>query len=68
MVKINWENDSAFDAEAFQEAGLRITLDGPPDPASISNETVIVTVETAVHRGGQANPLRQPVCYGQAVI
>ena len=57
VVKTNWENDSPLDPETFQEAGLRITLDGPPDPASISNETVIVTIEMPYISGGQANPL-----------
>ena len=62
VVKTNWENDSPFDAKILQDAGLRITLDGPPDPASISNETVIVTIELPYTSGDQANPLfRQPV-------
>ena len=62
VVKTNWENDSLFDAATFQEAGLRITLDGAPDPASISNETVIVTIELPYTSGDQANPLfRQQV-------
>ena len=37
--------------------GLRITLDGPPDPAAVSNETVIITMEIPYVSGGQANPL-----------
>ena len=62
VVKINWANDSAFDAKTFQDVGLRITLDGPPDPASISNESVIVTIELPYTSGNQTNPLfRQPV-------
>ena len=62
VVKINWENDSPLDSKVFQEAGLRITLDGPPDPASISNETVVVTIELPYTSGDQTNPLfRQPV-------
>ena len=62
VVKINWENDSPLDSKVLQEAGLRITLDGPPDPASISNETVVVTIELPYTSGDQTNPLfRQPV-------
>ena len=62
VVKTNWENDSLFDAKTFQDVGLRITLDGPPDPTSIGNETVIVTIELPYTSGDQANPLfRQPV-------
>ena len=62
VIKTNWENDSAFDARTFQDVGLRITLDGPPDPASISNESVIVTIELPYTSGDQTNPLfRQPV-------
>ena len=56
VVKINWENDSPLDSKVFQEAGLRITLDGPPDPASISNETVIVTIELPYVSGDHGEP------------
>ena len=62
IVKVNWENDSPLDSKVFQEAGLRITLDGPPDPASISNETVVVMIDLPYTSGDQTNPLfRQPV-------
>ena len=62
VIKTNWKNDSLFDAATFQEAGLRITLNGPPAPTSISNETVIVTIELPYTSGDQANPLfRQQV-------
>lgn len=62
VVKTNWENDSQFDPAIFQQAGLRITLNGPPDPASVGNETVIVTLEIPYVSGGVANPgIRQAV-------
>ena len=57
VLKINWENDDLIPADLLTREGLRITLDGPPDPAAVSNETVIVTMEIPYVSGGQANPL-----------
>ena len=57
VVKTNWANDAVVPADLLTRDGLRITLDGPPDPAAVSNETVIVTMEIPYVSGGTANPL-----------
>ncbi len=70
VVKTNWENDSPLDLETLAEAGLRITLDGPPDPASVSNATVIVTIEIPYVSDGTANPTARQAAipYGQVGV
>ena len=69
IVKTNWDNDGVFPADAFTKDGLRITLDAAPDPASISNETVIVTLEMPYSAGDQTavspNIRQQLVLVGQ---
>jgi len=45
VIDINWQNDGAYLGNGFTDDGLRIRLDGPPDPASLSNDSVRVEVE-----------------------
>ena len=45
VVEINWENDGRYLGNNLATDGLRIRLDGPPDPASLSNDSVRVEVE-----------------------
>src|SRR5262249_61424793 len=45
VIDINWQNDGAYLGNGFTDVGLRIRLDGPPDPASLSNDSVRVEVE-----------------------
>lgn len=41
----SWRNDDLLDSQEFLTNGLRIMLDRPPDPQSVSDATVIVTAE-----------------------
>jgi hypothetical protein len=41
----NWRNDDFLPMAVFARDGLRITLDNPADPASLTNETVLVMLE-----------------------
>jgi hypothetical protein len=45
VVGINWENDGGYLGTNFETDGFRIILDGPPDPASLTNDTVQVAVD-----------------------
>ncbi len=45
VTATNWANDDLFAMARISEEGLRITLDTPPDPDSLSDEVVIVTLE-----------------------
>ena len=68
VVKTNWANDACSSRQiCSSETGLSITLDGPPDPASVSNETVIVTMEIPYVSGGRRTPSsgRRSSCAGR---
>ena len=45
VVGINWENDGRYLGRDLVGDGLRIPLDAPPDPASLTNDTIHVAIE-----------------------
>jgi hypothetical protein len=45
VVATSWENDAGMAIQEFLEEGLRVRLDAPPDPASIDNDSILVTVD-----------------------
>jgi hypothetical protein len=45
VVSINWANDDFRDVALLRKDGLQVVLDTPPDSASISASTFIVTLE-----------------------
>lgn len=53
VVATNWENDGPS-PENFEKVGFRITLDTPPDPASVNSNSVIVSAEIPFSLNGQA--------------
>lgn len=53
---INWANDGFFSNETFQKDGLRIRLDAPPDSASVSNDSILVTVDFPYTQNDQVSP------------
>jgi hypothetical protein len=60
VVGTNWPNDDVFATTDLATTGLRVTLDGPPDPASLTNDTVQVILEAPFGTGDNASPdLRQ---------
>lgn len=52
VVAVNWDNDGGVPKD-FEKTGLRITLDTPPDPASVNGNSVIVSAEVPFVLGGQ---------------
>ena len=59
VVGINWENDGSYLGNGLASDGLRITLDGPPDPACLSNDTVQVAVELPYPPGDTPSPVQR---------
>ncbi len=60
VVGTNWSNDDVFATANLGTTGLRVTLDGAPDPASLTNDTVQVVIEAPSGTGDNASPnLRQ---------
>jgi hypothetical protein len=59
VVDINWQNDGAYLGNGFADDGLRIRLDGPPDPASLSNDSVRVEVELPYPPGDSPVPIER---------
>lgn len=55
VVATNWENDGPSPSD-FEKVGLRITLDTPPDPASLHSDSLIVSAEVPFFLNGQAVP------------
>ncbi len=53
---INWDNDGVLTNDAFQKDGLRIRLDAPPDPASVSNDSILVTLDYPFAQNDQVSP------------
>jgi hypothetical protein len=45
VVATSWENDAGMAIREFLEEGLRVRLDAPPAPASIDNDSILVTVD-----------------------
>lgn len=45
VAGINWDNDGFLPYDIFLKDGLRIRLDAPPDPASVSNDSLLVTLD-----------------------
>lgn len=45
VTDTNWMNDDLFDVDQFLSDGLSITLSVAPDPISVSDATMIVTME-----------------------
>jgi hypothetical protein len=50
--KISWENDAPLPLKAFLDKGLLFDFDRVPDTASLSAETIIVTLELPI--GGES--------------
>ena len=48
VQKISWENDGPLSSKAFLEKGLFVDFDRVPDVASLSTETIIVTLEMPI--------------------
>lgn len=46
ITDISWRNDDVLGLDEVLNTGLVITLDGTPDPRSVSGSTMIVTVES----------------------
>ena len=59
VAGINWENDGSYLGSSLTTDGLRITLDGPPDPACLSNDTVQVAVELPYPPGDTPSPIQR---------
>ncbi len=53
---INWDNDGVLTNDAFQKDGLRIRLDAAPDPASVSNDSILVTLDYPFAQNDQVSP------------
>ena len=56
VVGTNWQNDEAFTPATMAKDGLRIRLDGAPDPASLTNDTVQVALEIPFSQGQDSPP------------
>lgn len=56
VMGTNWENDDLFSSAALARDGLRIRLDRPPDPLSLTNDTVLVAVDLPAGTGEAASP------------
>jgi hypothetical protein len=54
VVATNWDNDGPGPKD-FEKAGFRITLDTPPDPASVNSNSVIVSAEIPFTVNGQVD-------------
>lgn len=71
VTATNWENDDVFAVANFLKEGLRVTLDGAPDPLSAQDATVIVTLELGLGgndlAGGSATPIHTVVVLDGAV-
>ncbi len=59
VVGINWENDGSYLGADLATEGLRITLDGPPEPACLTNDTVQVAVELPYPPGDTPSLVRR---------
>jgi hypothetical protein len=59
VANISWRNDDLLDLVSFTQSGLRITLDGPPNPLSVSDASVIVEIEMPYNPSGQGNANNQ---------
>lgn len=46
VIGTNWDNDDLFDWRRLLQEGLAIRLDASPDPRTVNNSTMIVSVET----------------------
>ena len=55
VVATNWRNDDLFPAATLARDGLRIRLDAPPDPHSLTNDTVLVAIEVPYTVGDRTN-------------
>jgi Family of unknown function (DUF6519) len=51
VVATSWENDALVSVQELVDPGLRITLDIPPDPRTLSDSTVVVTIEQTAENG-----------------
>lgn len=54
VVALNWDNDGPMPND-FEKVGFRITLDAPPDPASVNSNSVIVSMEVPFTLNGQTD-------------
>ena len=45
VTALSWENDTPMEFGRFIEGGLRVTLDAAPEEDSVSNSSVVVTME-----------------------
>ncbi len=56
VLGTNWSNDDAFEPQVLAKEGLRIRLDAPPDPSSLTNDTVQVLIELPFAAGQGLGP------------
>ncbi len=56
VTAINWTNDGAAPASLLTDPGLRITLDAAPEPASVSNDSLLVTLDFPFNTGNTTVP------------
>ena len=56
VVGTNWKNDDAFTPATMANEGLRIRLDGAPDPVSLTNDTMQVALELPFSQGQDSPP------------
>ena len=52
----NWPNDDLFPTTTLVKDGLRVRLDDPPDPRSLTNDTFLVAVDLPAGQGDNASP------------
>jgi len=67
VVATNWSNDDRFVGN-LATTGLRVTLDGVPDPASLTNDTVQVVLEGPAGTGDNASPDIRQRLYIRGVV
>jgi hypothetical protein len=53
VVGTNWRNDDLLPLQVLSRDGLRVRLDAAADPASLTNDTVLVAIEVPYSRGDQ---------------
>ncbi len=67
VIATNWPNDDRFSGN-LGTTGLRMTLDGVPDPASLTNDTVQVVLEGPFGTGDNASPDLRQRLYVRGVV
>jgi hypothetical protein len=68
VIATNWNNDDLFSFALVNRDGFRISLDTPPDPASLTNDTVLVAIEFPVMRSGKTSHLQYQWVYIRGIV